>query len=89
MERATYATKSFLISLALVEGELSIDQAADASRVEVLSQIKRWGEVEDCQPSFHSHLPSSFLIHDSAHDVDHQEIRQSLGSAVSILINSR
>jgi len=49
MERATYATKSFLISLALVEGELSIDQAADASRVEVLSQIKRWGEVEDCQ----------------------------------------
>jgi ATP synthase F1 complex assembly factor 2 len=56
MERATYATKSFLISLALVQGELSIDQAADASRVEVLSQIKRWGEVEDCQSLFHSHL---------------------------------
>ena len=47
MERATYATKSFFISLALVEGEITIDQAADASRVEVLSQIQRWGEVED------------------------------------------
>lgn len=47
MERGTYATKSFLISLALVEGEITVEQAADASRVEVLSQIKRWGEVED------------------------------------------
>jgi len=71
MERATYTTKSFLISLALVEGELSVDQAADASRVEVLSQIKRWGEVED------------------SHDVDHHEIRQSLGSAAALLVSSR
>ena len=49
MERVTYSTKSFLIALALVQGEITTEQAADASRVEVLSQIKRWGEVEDCE----------------------------------------
>ncbi|OAV96422.1 hypothetical protein PTTG_04010 [Puccinia triticina 1-1 BBBD Race 1] len=46
-ERAVHATKSFVIALALVEGRLTVEQASDASRVEVLSQISRWGEVED------------------------------------------
>ncbi|PLW17746.1 hypothetical protein PCANC_09082 [Puccinia coronata f. sp. avenae] len=46
-ERAVHATKSFVIALALVEKRLTVDQASDASRVEVLSQISRWGEVED------------------------------------------
>lgn len=46
-ERAVHSTKSFIIALALVEGRLTVDQASDASRVEVLSQISRWGEVED------------------------------------------
>ncbi|KAA1107051.1 ATP synthase complex assembly protein atp12 [Puccinia graminis f. sp. tritici] len=46
-ERAVHATKSFVIALALVQNHLTVDQASDASRVEVLSQIARWGEVED------------------------------------------
>jgi len=47
MERATYVTKSFLISLALVKRHLTTEQAALATQVEVASQIERWGEVED------------------------------------------
>ncbi|ORX40931.1 hypothetical protein BD324DRAFT_612582 [Kockovaella imperatae] len=46
-ERATYASKSFIIGLALCSGRLTADQASDASHVEVRSQIERWGEVED------------------------------------------
>lgn len=49
MERATYTTKSFLIALALVKKQLSIEQAAKAAQIEVDSQIQRWGEVEDCE----------------------------------------
>jgi len=47
MERATYATKSFIIALALVRKHLSVEQASLAALVEVASQIQRWGEVED------------------------------------------
>ncbi|KAI3610520.1 hypothetical protein WG66_007050 [Moniliophthora roreri] len=47
MERATYASKSFMIGLGLVERFLTIEQASRAARVEVESQIQRWGEVED------------------------------------------
>ncbi|KAH9857641.1 ATP12-domain-containing protein [Lenzites betulinus] len=47
MERATYASKSFIIGLALVKRRLDVDQAAQAAHVEVNSQIERWGEVED------------------------------------------
>jgi len=47
LERAVYTTKSFLIALALVEGRITAEQAAQAAQVEVLSQIERWGEVED------------------------------------------
>jgi ATP synthase F1 complex assembly factor 2 len=46
-ERAVHVTKSFVISLALVEGKITVEEASEASRVEVLSQIARWGEVED------------------------------------------
>lgn len=42
-------TKSFLIALAVIDGHLSIEDASQAARVEVLSQIARWGEVEDCE----------------------------------------
>jgi len=55
MERATYVTKSFLISLALVKRHLTVEQAAQAAQVEVSSQIQRWGEVEDSK-SVVSHL---------------------------------
>ncbi|TFK42974.1 hypothetical protein BDQ12DRAFT_703285 [Crucibulum laeve] len=47
MERATYATKSFIIALALVKKHLTVEEAAVASHVEVNSQIELWGEVED------------------------------------------
>ncbi|WRT70815.1 uncharacterized protein IL334_007814 [Kwoniella shivajii] len=46
-ERAAYASKSFVIALALCKGKLSANEAADASHVEVRSQIEKWGEVED------------------------------------------
>lgn len=49
MERATYTSKSFLIALALVKRRISAEQAAQASHVEVNSQIEKWGEVEDCK----------------------------------------
>jgi ATP synthase F1 complex assembly factor 2 len=49
MERATYATKSFIVALALVKRHLTVDEAAKAAQVEVDSQIERWGEVEDCE----------------------------------------
>lgn len=47
MERATYASKSFLVALALVTRHIDVDQAAQAAHVEVNSQIELWGEVED------------------------------------------
>ncbi|GJE98117.1 ATP12-domain-containing protein [Phanerochaete sordida] len=47
MERATYTSKSFLIGLALVKRHITAEQAAQASHVEVNSQIEKWGEVED------------------------------------------
>ncbi|TFK72183.1 ATP12-domain-containing protein [Pluteus cervinus] len=47
MERATYATKSFVIALALVTKHITVEEAALAASVEVNSQIERWGEVED------------------------------------------
>lgn len=46
-ERATLATKSFLIGLALLEGQLDLEMACQATEVEVRSQMLRWGEVED------------------------------------------
>jgi chaperone required for assembly of F1-ATPase len=48
-ERAVYATKSFVIGLALCKGRLTADNAADASHVEVRAQIELWGEVEDSE----------------------------------------
>jgi len=46
-ERSVYATKSFLVALALVTKRLSVEKAATISSVEVLSQIETWGLVED------------------------------------------
>ncbi|KDR81785.1 hypothetical protein GALMADRAFT_114479 [Galerina marginata CBS 339.88] len=47
LERATYASKSLIIALALVKKHMSVEDAALAATVEVNSQIERWGEVED------------------------------------------
>lgn len=49
MERATYASKSLIIALALVTHHLTVEQASLAALVEVNSQIERWGEVEDSE----------------------------------------
>lgn len=49
VERAVYASKSLIVALALIRGRLTIEEAALASQVEVASQIKKWGEVEDCE----------------------------------------
>ncbi|TXT12960.1 hypothetical protein VHUM_01361 [Vanrija humicola] len=55
-ERAVYATKSFVIALALVTGRISANEAAQASHVEVASQIERWGEVEDTHDVDHQDI---------------------------------
>ncbi|KAK4689261.1 hypothetical protein P7C73_g832, partial [Tremellales sp. Uapishka_1] len=46
-ERAVYASKSFVIALALCKHRLTANEASDAAHVEVRSQIEKWGEVED------------------------------------------
>lgn len=48
-ERNVMASKSFIIALALSEGHLTVEEAAQAAHVEVQSQIERWGEVEDSE----------------------------------------
>ena len=48
-ERAVYASKSFVIALAVCRCRLTAHQAAEASHVEVRSQIEQWGEVEDSE----------------------------------------
>lgn len=54
MERAVYYSKSFIIALAMANGKLNAEQAAQAAHVEVQSQIQRWGEVEDSECGFRS-----------------------------------
>ena len=44
-ERAVLTSKSFVLSLALVEGRLSVEEAVQCAHVEVQSQIDRWGQV--------------------------------------------
>ncbi|KAI9637076.1 uncharacterized protein MKK02DRAFT_24762 [Dioszegia hungarica] len=46
-ERAVYASKSFVIALAVCKGHLTAHEASEAAHVEVRDQIRRWGEVED------------------------------------------
>lgn len=47
LEKALHLTKSLYLSLALVEGHLTVKEAMDAAWVEQNSQILTWGEVED------------------------------------------
>lgn len=86
MERATYATKSFIIALALVKRQISAEQAALAAQAEVDSQIERWGEVEDCKSRSYVHNRGE-THRPTAHDVDHQNVRMQLGSAALVLSN--
>jgi ATP synthase mitochondrial F1 complex assembly factor 2 len=46
-EKAVLRTKSFMIALALIEREITVEFATMAARLEVHHQIQRWGEVED------------------------------------------
>ncbi|PVV00199.1 hypothetical protein BB559_000042 [Furculomyces boomerangus] len=45
-EKAVMVSKSFLIGLALIERQLSVEQAAKAARIEVLAQTSFWGTFE-------------------------------------------
>jgi ATP synthase F1 complex assembly factor 2 len=81
LERVVLASKSFLIASRLVvdwsenfralrpEGvvRFGVDQAAEASSLEVTHQTDMWGEVED------------------THDVDKEDIRRQLGSAILLV----
>lgn len=87
MERATYTSKSFLIALALVKKRITAEQAAQASHVEVNSQIEKWGEVEDCKHSSQSECSFSDIELCKAHDVDYHDVRRQLGSAACLLAN--
>jgi len=46
-EEMVRSSKSFLIGLALINRAISVHQAADLCRLEVLHQIEQWGAVED------------------------------------------
>jgi ATP synthase mitochondrial F1 complex assembly factor 2 len=84
MERATYATKSFIIALALVKGHLTVEQAALAAQVEVSSQIERWGEVEDSKCCIIDKC-HKLNFASTAHDVDFHDVRRQLGAAACLL----
>ncbi|CAO1626149.1 unnamed protein product [Sympodiomycopsis kandeliae] len=47
LEKCLHLTKSLYLSLALLEGHLSVEDAMHAAWVEQKSQIETWGEVED------------------------------------------
>ncbi|KAJ9050486.1 ATP synthase mitochondrial F1 complex assembly factor 2 [Entomophthora muscae] len=59
-ERATIAAKSFIIGLALMHREISVETAAQASHVEVQFQISQWGEVEDTHDVDHQSIRRNF-----------------------------
>lgn len=82
LERATLASKSLLVGTRLLiewseefrdlqrdnaEERFGIEEAAEASSLEVKWQTGMWGEVED------------------THDVDNEDIRRQLGSAVLLV----
>jgi ATP synthase F1 complex assembly factor 2 len=46
-EKSIMMTKSMIIPFALFKKKINVNTAAIASRLEVLHQIDRWGEVED------------------------------------------
>lgn len=88
LERAVLATKSLLIGTRLLiewseefrdvqksakEGEerFGIEEAAEASTIEVRWQTGMWGEVED------------------THDVDKEDVRRQLGSAILVVSGAR
>ncbi|KIW84655.1 hypothetical protein Z517_00043 [Fonsecaea pedrosoi CBS 271.37] len=86
LERAVLATKSLLVGTRLLiewseefrdmqesgsQKRFGIEEAAEASSLEVRWQTRMWGEVED------------------THDVDNEDIRRQLGSAILLVSGSR
>jgi ATP synthase F1 complex assembly factor 2 len=49
-EKATLYSKSFFIPLALMDGAITVEQAMNASRVELIHQLKKWGTVPESHP---------------------------------------
>ncbi|CAO1630981.1 unnamed protein product [Parajaminaea phylloscopi] len=47
LEKSVHLTKSLYLSLALLEGRVSVEEAMEAAWVETKAQIEAWGEVED------------------------------------------
>ena len=46
LEHLTATSKSMIVSLALLDGEVTVEEAARAARLEVVFQTSRFGEVE-------------------------------------------
>lgn len=74
-EQAVLRSKSFMIGLALVEREISVEFATKAARLEVMQQIDRWGEVE-----------GNYNFHVDAHDLEREDLRRQFGSVIATLI---
>ncbi|CAG8513835.1 11924_t:CDS:2 [Ambispora gerdemannii] len=55
-ERAVITSKSYLISLGLVERQINAKQATEAAHVEVESQTRQWGIVEDAHDVENEHV---------------------------------
>ena len=55
-ERSVMTSKSFLLSLALVNAHIDAEQAALAAEVEVASQASAWGAVDDSHDVDHAEL---------------------------------
>jgi ATP synthase F1 complex assembly factor 2 len=49
-EKATMYSKSFFIPLALMDNVITVEQAMNASRVELIHQLKKWGTVPESHP---------------------------------------
>jgi ATP synthase F1 complex assembly factor 2 len=76
-EKAVLRSKSFMIGLALVEREISVEFAGCASRLEVMHQIERWGEVEG---------NADLLILLDSHDLEREDLKRQLGACVAALL---
>ncbi|CAG8498438.1 8609_t:CDS:2 [Ambispora leptoticha] len=55
-ERAVMITKSYLIGLGLVERQINVKQATEAAHVEMESQTRQWGIVEDAHDVENEHV---------------------------------
>ncbi|KCV69752.1 hypothetical protein H696_04162 [Fonticula alba] len=76
-EEAVISSKSFILPLALLRRHITLDQAADASRLETLYQVGRWGQVEDTHDVDHydirTRLGAALLMHRAVTGLHHEQ----------------